>query len=95
MILRRQLKRPSDDTYWRSSRAVALPDWYRRLRLVAPLVERAPGAWPHRSPDAGRLRQAYVKRHKNDAVDAEAICEAGGDDTRLPRPRRPPPDNTK
>jgi transposase len=35
------------------------------LRLVASLVARAAGAC-----------KPYVKRHKNDATDAEAICEA-------------------
>ena len=53
-----------------------MPNWYRGLRLVAPLVARTPNARPHRSPDAAGLREALWKRHKNDAIDAEAICEA-------------------
>src|SRR4051794_35706725 len=48
---------------------------YRSLRLGAPLVARAPGAGSHGAVDAAGLREAYVKR-KNDATDAEAICEA-------------------
>jgi len=32
------------------------------------------GARPHRSADAGGLREVLVKRQKNDATDAEAIC---------------------
>jgi hypothetical protein len=37
---------------------------------------RTPSAQSHRSPDAASLREAYVKRHKNDSTVAEAICEA-------------------
>jgi hypothetical protein len=35
-----------------------MPDWYRSLRLVAPLVARTPGARPYRAIDAAGLRQA-------------------------------------
>jgi transposase len=36
------------------------------------------GGWPRGPADASAIRQAYVKRNKNDAADAEAICEAVG-----------------
>src|SRR5271169_2971596 len=39
----------------------ALSDRYRSLRLVASLVARAPGAWPHRSLDAAGLREALCE----------------------------------
>jgi hypothetical protein len=32
--------------------AAAVPDRHRGLRLVASLVARAPGTWPHRATDA-------------------------------------------
>src|SRR5436190_12832243 len=44
----------------------------RGLRNVAPLVARAQGPRPYRAADAAGLREAQ----KNDAADAEAICEA-------------------
>jgi hypothetical protein len=56
--------------------AAAVPDRHRSLRLVASLVARAPRVWPHCAPDAAGLCEAHVKRYKNDAVDAEANCEA-------------------
>jgi len=33
-------------------------------------------AWPRGATDAGAIREAYIKRNKHDAADAEAICEA-------------------
>jgi len=53
-----------------------MPGWYRGLCVVASLVARAQNARPYRSPHAAGLREPYVKRQKNDATDAEAICEA-------------------
>ena len=53
-----------------------LPGGYRGVRFVAPLVPRTAGAGPLRSLDAAGLVKPYVKRQKNDAIDAEAICEA-------------------
>ena len=40
--------------------------WSRELQALGHTV----------TPDAGGVREAYVKRQKNDATDAEAICEA-------------------
>jgi hypothetical protein len=38
-------------------------------------------SWSYGALDAAAYVKPYVKRHKNDAADAEAICEAGsGDD---------------
>ena len=54
-----------------------MPGWHRSLRLVAPLVARAPGTWPYRAIDAAAYVKPYVKRQKNGMADAEAICEAG------------------
>jgi transposase len=36
---------------------------------------RAPGTWPHRGTALAQVKP-YIKRQKNDATDAEAICEA-------------------
>ena len=53
-----------------------MPGGHRGLCLVAPLVARAQGARPHGAANAASLREPIVKRQKNDAADAEAICEA-------------------
>src|SRR5208337_3967266 len=37
--------------------AAAVPDRYRSLRLIASLVARTPGTWPHRAANAAGLRQ--------------------------------------
>jgi len=74
VILRRQLKRR---TYWHSSKSchrawsVSKPaprrnHWSRQLQALGHTVRLMPPAY----------MKPYVKRHKNDAVDAEAICEA-------------------
>jgi transposase len=42
----------------------------------ASLEPRAAGARPHGEADAAELCEAYLKRSKNDANDAAAICEA-------------------
>ena len=56
--------------------AAALPSRYRSLRVVTSLVTRAQalGHTVRLMPPA--YVKPYVKRHKNDAADAEAICEA-------------------
>jgi hypothetical protein len=54
--------------------AAAMPGWYRSLRLVTPLVTQALGHTVRLMPPS--YVKPYVKRHKNDATDAEAICEA-------------------
>ncbi len=46
------------------------------LRLRTSLVTSASGPWPHCAADAPVYVKPYVKRQKNDATDAEAICEA-------------------
>ena len=54
-----------------------MPDWHRSLRVIALLVTRAPRHWVtliRLMPPA--YVKPYVKRQKNDATDAEAICEA-------------------
>ena len=38
-----------------------MPGWHRGLRLVAPLIARAPSAWPYRAPDATSLREALCQ----------------------------------
>ena len=38
--------------------AATLLSRHRGLRLIAPLVARAPDTWPHRAADATRLREA-------------------------------------
>ena len=40
------------------SEAAFLSGWHRSLRLVSPLVTRAPGAWPYRAINAAGLCQA-------------------------------------
>ena len=56
--------------------AVAMPGWYRGLCHVASLVAptKALGHTVRLMPPA--YVKPYVKRQKNDAADAEAICEA-------------------
>jgi transposase len=56
--------------------AVAMSGRYRSLRVVAPLDTRVAGAGSHRAVDPASLCKPYVKRQKNDAADAETICEA-------------------
>jgi hypothetical protein len=51
-------------------------DRHRSLRLVALLVAGAPGARTHGALMPAAYVRPYVKRQKNDAADAEAICEA-------------------
>src|ERR1019366_6921659 len=41
--------------------ANAMSGRYRSLRLVAPLVARAPGTWSHRAADAAGLREALCQ----------------------------------
>ena len=70
---------PPDQAALRSGvlpEAAAVPGRHRSLCLGASLVAPTASAWPHRSPDAPAYVTPYVKRHKNDAIDAEAICEA-------------------
>jgi transposase len=50
--------------------------WHRGLCFITSLVARIASARAYSAPDAGGVREAYVKRQKNDATDAEAICEA-------------------
>ena len=42
----------------------------------ASLEPQTSGAWPYSEADAAELVKAYLKRSKNDANDAAAICEA-------------------
>lgn len=72
-ILRRQL---SVGTAGILPEASAMSGWHQSMRLISSLVARAPGARPHCSTDAAGLWKPYVKRQKDDAPDAEAICEA-------------------
>jgi hypothetical protein len=58
----------------RSEFSFSLATW--RLRHRALLVTRADEARSRSSFDADEGRETYVKRNKNDAADAEAICEA-------------------
>src|SRR5713226_7472249 len=53
-----------------------MPGWHRGLRLVSLLVARAPGTRPTVRLMPPACVKPYVKRQKNDAADAEAICEA-------------------
>jgi transposase len=46
------------------------------VRLIASLVARTAGSRLHGSADATAYVKPYLKRQKNDATDAEAICEA-------------------
>src|ERR1700729_520088 len=43
------------------SEATAVFGRYRSLRLIAPLVARTPGAWPHCAADAAGVREAVCK----------------------------------
>jgi transposase len=59
VVLRRQLKRRYVPGLL--SEAAAVPSWYRSLRLVASLVARVAGAWPHRSAHATGPREALCE----------------------------------
>ena len=48
----------------------------RGLQLLAPLGARADRTRPRGEADAGAVREALRQAQKNDAADAEAICEA-------------------
>jgi transposase len=52
-----------------------VPCWHRGLRFVTLLVARATGAHTVRLMPPAYVKP-YIKRQKNDAADAEAICEA-------------------
>ena len=56
VVIRRQLKRRARPGVL--PEAATMPGWHRGLRLVAPLVARAPGTWPYRAVDAAGLREA-------------------------------------
>ena len=73
VLIRRQLKRRTVLTFFEK-----LPPCLVGIEACSssPLVARAPSAWPCRAPDAPAYVKPYVKRHKYDATDAEAICEA-------------------
>jgi transposase len=47
----------------------------RQRSILGPLTGKH---GPHRAADGAAIRQAHVKTNKNDAADAEAICEAVG-----------------
>jgi transposase len=74
VLIRRQLKRRYIPGIL--PEAAAMPSWYRGLCYVASLVARAQalGHTVRLMPPA--YVKPYVKRQKNDAADAEAICEA-------------------
>ena len=55
VVVRRQLKSPRPGVL---SAAATVPGWHRGLRLVTPLVARAPGAGSHGAADAAGLREA-------------------------------------
>ena len=59
VVIRRQLKRRYVAGIL--PEAAAVPGRHRGLRLVASLVARTPGAWPHCSPDAAGLREALCE----------------------------------
>ena len=61
---------------WRSSKNYRRAWSASKLAFVAPLVTRAHGAWSYGAVDPPAYVKPYVKRQKNDATDAEAICEA-------------------
>ena len=56
VLIRRQLKRRYVLAFF--EKAATMPGRHRSLRLVAPLVTRAAGAWPYRAADAAGLREA-------------------------------------
>ena len=53
-----------------------MPCRYGSLRDIASLVTGTAAAWASGTADAAGLRQALRQAQKNDAADAEAICEA-------------------
>ena len=74
VVIRRQLKRRTVLAFFQ--KLPPCPGWHRGLRLVSHLVARAPGTRPFGAIDAAAYVKPYVKGQKNDATDAEVICEA-------------------
>jgi hypothetical protein len=73
-VLRKQLPRCAGSGVLQSSAALCgRPGGARDGALLA---TRLACAWPRGATDAGAIREAYIKRNKHDAADAEAICEA-------------------
>ena len=56
VVIRRQLKRRYVLAFFQ--KLPVMPGWHRGLRLVAPLVARAPGTRPYGAADAAGLREA-------------------------------------
>src|SRR6201989_552687 len=53
-----------------------MPGRDRGLRIISQLVARATGVWAYVTMIPPAYVKPYVKRQKNDATDAEAICAA-------------------
>jgi transposase len=53
-----------------------VPSWHRGLRFISPLGTPASGIGTHVRLMPPAYVKPYVKRQKNDATDAEVICEA-------------------
>ena len=73
VVIRRKLRRRRSSG---SSRSCPVSRRDRGMRLVAPLVAGTQRTRSQRPADAPAYVKPYVKRQKNDAADAEAICEA-------------------
>ncbi len=73
-VLRKQLRRDQVDGLLRQPSAVL--DRHGGMRQRASLGAQAAGARPHVRLMAPQFVKPYVKTNKNDAADAEAICEA-------------------
>ena len=94
VIIRRQLKRRYVLAFFQKlppcligmEACVSSHHWSRQLKALGHTVRLMPPAYV----------KPYVKRQKNDAADAEAICEAVTRanmrfvETKTPRPRSPP-----
>jgi transposase len=73
-VLRKQLPRCAGSGVLQSSAALCgRPGGARDGALLA---TRLACAWTRGATDAGAIREAYIKRNKHDAADAEAICQA-------------------
>ena len=62
VLIRRQLKRSQVLAFF--SEAAFLSGWHRSLRLVSPLVTRAPGAWPYRAINAAGIRTTWLTQKR-------------------------------
>jgi len=74
VVVRRSLRRNQVLSWF--AKLPAVPDWHGSLWHREPLGARTDRARSHGASDPPAYAKSYVRRNKNDAADAAAICEA-------------------